>query len=261
MRAGQRRFDRVPIYFEPTTLPPEVWVDVTEQMVPGVLPYYMISNYGRLYHKFLGHMMTENLDSKGYPYKPLATINGPQNVRIHRLVLMGFNYIPGCENLIANHIDGVTHHNWIWNLEWVTASENVLHAYRIGLNQGRLSEEKIHEVCKLLENIDNSLQFIYQITGVSYTTVQAIQNKRSHTDISDQYNIIQRKIGNNLDNEQVHKLCYYYSTVPKGNKTLQIYCGEALRYIGVEPNTKTIKTAKKILGKETYTYISKDYNF
>lgn len=262
MRAGVGRFDIVPIYFDPQPFqaPPEVWVDVTEQMVPGVLPYYMVSNYGRIYHKYLERFLSENIDTKGYPYKPLATVNGPQNVRIHRLVLMAFNYIPGCENLIANHKDGIKYHCWLWNLEWTTSSENSIHAYQYGLI-GKIPEEKIHEVCKLLENATNSLQLVAQVTGVSYSTIQAIQNKRSHTDISDQYNIQSRKVGNNLEMDQVHKLCQYYQSIPRVGKTLDVYCGEALRHIGVEANSRTIKTAKKILGKETYTYISKDYNF
>lgn len=34
---------------------------------------------------------------------------------------------------LINHIDGVKHHNFIGNLEWCTNSENVQHAYDIGL--------------------------------------------------------------------------------------------------------------------------------
>lgn len=261
MRAGVGRYDRVPIYFEPTLLPPEVWVDVTELMVPGIKPYYMISNYGRVYHKYAGTILSENIDSKGYLYKPLATINGSVNVRIHRLVMMGFCYFPGCEELLVNHKDGNKTHPWLWNLEWVNYSENAIHAVQNNLIGPRVEDEKVHEVCRLLENPNNTLQSISMVTGVSYTAVQAIQGKRSHTDISDQYNIQSRKVGQNLTNEQVHEICKYFATIPKGDTTQIDHCRNALISIGVPVTSRTVKTVKKIYTRETYTYISKDYNF
>jgi hypothetical protein len=51
---------------------------------------------------------------------------------VHRLVALAF--IPNPDNKPeVNHIDGNPSNNHISNLEWVTASENLLHAYRIGL--------------------------------------------------------------------------------------------------------------------------------
>ena len=51
---------------------------------------------------------------------------------VHRLVGMAF--IPNPENKpCINHKDGNPQNNHVDNLEWVTYSENTLHAYRIGL--------------------------------------------------------------------------------------------------------------------------------
>ena len=61
----------------------------------------------------------------------LLTHNKKQYKRyIHRLVAQAF--IPN-EKEEVNHKDGNKHNNNLDNLEWVTRSENTLHAYKTGL--------------------------------------------------------------------------------------------------------------------------------
>lgn len=264
MLKGYKTYENVPIYFipRPIVMPPEEFRDITEQMVPGIRPYYMISNYGRIFHKYKNQILSTNIDTKGYLYKPLAIEGGSINCRIHRLVMLAFAYFPGCENYLVNHKDGNKSNCFIWNLEWSTYSDNANHAYKTGLNQNRkVPENQIHKVCKLLENPANSLQFISEKTGVSYSIISAIQQKRVHTDISDKYNIQSRKVNNNLSIDQVNMLCKYYENHPKQG-TLDQHSKAALESIGFkDPSSREIRTAKKILTKETYNYISREYDF
>ena len=56
-----------------------------------------------------------------------------KTVYVHRLIASAF--IPNPDNLpTVNHIDGDTSNNSVDNLEWVSYSENMRHAYRVGLN-------------------------------------------------------------------------------------------------------------------------------
>ena len=271
MRKGTTRFNtESPICFMPTNndvYPPEEFRDITPEMVPGVNPYYMISSYGRVWHMYLRKFLKPATDTKGYLFIPLSTNHGPQICRIHRLVLSAFNPVPNWQMLNVNHKNGIRNYDFIWNLEWTTQSENMVHAYKTGLNgahkRGNVSDEQVHEICKLLEDRNNTINAIADKVGVPYTTVLSIQGKRAHTDISDSYNIQSRKVNSNLTYDEVKQLCEYFEQNRKKNgETLEQCAIRGLAQIGYHnPTTREIRTVKKLLSKETYTYISCEYNF
>ena len=61
----------------------------------------------------------------------------------HRLVALSF--ITNKQNKpFINHINGIRDDNRMENLEWVTHSENVKHAYDIGLN------ENVRNACRIM---------------------------------------------------------------------------------------------------------------
>jgi hypothetical protein len=68
--------------------------------------------------------------------------NKGKHKRVHRLVAAAFcNKRDGCDEV--NHKDGNKLNNRAENLEWCTKSENMLHAYRMGLQtKGRYPVRK-----------------------------------------------------------------------------------------------------------------------
>lgn len=96
---------------------------------------YLIYSDGRVYSKYRDRFLTPKVDNSKYKRISLRTPSlGKQNSKhlVHRLVAQTF--IPNPLNLgYVNHIDGDKLNNDVSNLEWVTASENQKHAYRIGL--------------------------------------------------------------------------------------------------------------------------------
>lgn len=266
MRKGENAYsnsENQPFYFVPMSnqyLPPEEFRFITDQVAPGIKPYYMISNYGRIWHIYKNKFLTFNIDSKGYLYKPLSTIQGPKNFRIHRLVLMTFCFIPGCENLYVNHKDGIKTNCIITNLEWVTAKENSIHAVNTGLNTyKRVDDETIHKICRMLES-GNPQTEIAKECNVNVQMVSAIANKRSHCNISDLYNISQRKIPSHFTEEQVHMICKFYEA-NKPYQPLNQYYTDAVRFCGIECDSLKMRAAQKIFTKDSYRNISKNYNF
>lgn len=117
---------------------------------------------------------------------------------VHRLVLEAFEGPPpeGCE---PNHIDGDKGNNALDNLEWVTHSQNVQHAYDTGLNdpekhalpgethhQAKLTREQVLEIRRRYRESgekftggDVTMAELAEEYGVSLATISNVINRRS----------------------------------------------------------------------------------
>lgn len=143
----------------------ETWRDV-----PGYEKCYQVSNLGRI--KSLKRMVLSNkgfempkpelirkgtITKQGYIEIRLSKDGKKKCFKVHRLVLSAF-----CPSdnpkLECNHKDGNKQNNRIENLEWVTPSQNSLHAHRVlkaknnrGTNNPRakLTPLKVAEIKRL----------------------------------------------------------------------------------------------------------------
>lgn len=99
------------------------------------IPDYEVSTLGRVrsFKSKEPRILKPQAERNGY-LRVTIRINGKDKMfSIHRLVARTF--IPKPEGKrIVNHINGIKTDNRVENLEWVTYSENLLHAYHTGLN-------------------------------------------------------------------------------------------------------------------------------
>ena len=94
-------------------------------------PNYEVSDEGHVRNIKTGRLLKNSL-AKGYPRVVLCDHLHYKPKTIHRLVAETF--IEGDhDGLQVNHIDGDKTNNRVENLEWVTGSANIMHAYRNGL--------------------------------------------------------------------------------------------------------------------------------
>lgn len=100
---------------------------------------------------------------------------------VHRMIAETFLGKPTFECAVVNHIDGNPSNNTLANLEWVTISQNVQHAYTTGLAKrggesvhAVLSEENVVEIKQLLAG--NTVRALAKRFGVSDAAISHIRN-------------------------------------------------------------------------------------
>lgn len=88
----------------------------------------------------IGRVMQQKKCTNGYRTVSLYPRSGKQKqLLVHRLVALAF--VPNPENKPqVNHKNGIKHDNRIENLEWMTCSDNLKHAYESGLARGKSGE-------------------------------------------------------------------------------------------------------------------------
>lgn len=106
----------------------EIWTKID-----GYCGKYEVSNMGNVRSlKGKIKLLQQRTLNSGYLYVSLTSNCKSNNKTVHRLVAESF--IPNAEGKgFVNHIDGNKKNNCSSNLEWVTKSENMKHAYKNGL--------------------------------------------------------------------------------------------------------------------------------
>lgn len=241
----------------------EVFLLVTSDIVPNVFDYYMISNYGRVFHRYLNRYLKPGINGAGYMYVMMSTYNGPKPIQIHRLEMIAFNPIQGYENLDVNHKDGNKLNIHISNLEWATRSENQKHAYMTGLHKPNtnLTEDTVRKICSLLHENKYTNSQIANIVGVTTSIVADIRNGQSWTNISNQYAFFFQRPGRLFTDEMITNICVYFANNPKGDITVNDHCRNALRANNYNDSDRYVETVRKIFTGKYYTKISSNYTF
>ncbi len=147
--------------------------------------YYLISDHGDILGIKTHHIRKQLLSDNGY--KMCSVSLGCRErkvcVRVHRAVAETF--IPNPENKPeVNHLDGNKLNNCVDNLEWVTGSENMIHASENGLLNtqkcedncfSKLTKEKVEWARSVYVPRDKQygLRCLARLLGVDHSTLRS----------------------------------------------------------------------------------------
>ncbi len=173
----------------------EIWMDVI-----GFEGMYQVSNIGRV--KSLdrpmksgvqkncirsGGLLKQQITQHGYYQAYLSKHGLTKGITVHRLLALAFIPNPSKKRAV-NHKDGNKKNNNLSNLEWVTDSENVRHAFRTGLNRvergenhasSKFSDAQVEELRAFAKKIKRPYAVYGKIFGISKAyAFQLIKNNK-----------------------------------------------------------------------------------
>lgn len=169
--------------------------------VPDYEGLYEVSNLGRIrsvertvFRKdgttlhYKGKILHPYIGKKGYPVIGLSKNGRAKTYQLHRIVAKCF--IPAEEEKdFINHKDGDKANCAAENLEWVTSSENVLHAYRVLCRRpprlGACGTNFTPDEVRAIRNDDRSVKVIADEYNTSRENIYNIKKRKTYAIIPD----------------------------------------------------------------------------
>lgn len=149
----------------------EYWVDHWR------FPNHEFSTHGRIRNRKNGHILRPHLDRYGYEVLSIGNVN---NVSVHRVICEAFYGALPFPNAQVNHIDCDRQNNHIFNLEWVTPSENIRWCSQQGRLKYQSGLDRAVEVNKVrvriieTEMVFDSIKDCADYFGVRPTNIQRV---------------------------------------------------------------------------------------
>lgn len=155
-----------------------------------IIEKYKIYSDGRVENTKTGKFLKHQGNGFGY-LKVTLTISGkPIQRYVHRLVAEAYCIKTDYTKNQVNHKDGNKSNNSYLNLEWVTNSENQIHAHENGLKRngnqlwnGKFSEDDIRKIFELKSSGEKQYN-IAKIMNTMPSTISDILNGKRYKHIT-----------------------------------------------------------------------------
>jgi hypothetical protein len=111
--------------------------------IRGLDEYFLITTNGDVYSMRTNKVIKKSISHNGYSLAG-TNIGGKSGKKVTFRVcrVVAFAFIPNPENKPqVNHKDGIKTNDRVTNLEWCTRSQNILHAYLVGLIKRKSGSE------------------------------------------------------------------------------------------------------------------------
>jgi hypothetical protein len=157
-------------------------IKVAFREIPG-FPGYEINAMGIVFSNITKREIRGQVSAKGYRSHCLSLNKKPKVMRTHRLVAMTFIGPPPSAKHQVNHKDGDKLNNFVDNLEWVTAKQNIDHSnYVLGnlrtgeaVNLSKLNDMRVLVVKTLKFNPEWETKRLAAVFNVNESTIRRIK--------------------------------------------------------------------------------------
>ena len=149
-------------------------------------PNYEVSDVGFVRNRNTGHVKRLQLKKDGYLRVSLYFEKKYYHFLVQRIVMDTFKDDLYFEDAQVNHLDGDKMNNSVHNLEWVTRSQNQIHALNTGLvsnkgeknNFSRLSTQDVYNIRWLSQEGFKNIQ-LSKYYSTSRNNISTIVNRKS----------------------------------------------------------------------------------
>ena len=149
---------------------------------------YIVTKEGSIISKYTGKQLYVHTNKKGYQFVRMYIDGTAKTYLVHRVVAQTYIPNPRCKSEV-NHKDGNKSNNAAWNLEWVTAQENVDHSVVTGLVKrgidrpnAKLTDADIYNIRNLREAGATYYELGRQF-NIAYQTAHKICTRQTYTHI------------------------------------------------------------------------------
>lgn len=179
---------------------------------------YLVSSLGDVIKASTMNALAKQRTNRGYYF---VCLNGTPKL-VHRLVAKAFIPNDHPEKTQVNHKNGNKLDNTVDNLEWVTPSENIIHAYENNLikvsacenaPKATITNEQAKIICMLLLQHNGNSRLVSQICHddfkfeASNQIIQQIKHKVSWREISDEWFDDKTFKSWHLSDEEIEHIC------------------------------------------------------
>lgn len=226
----------------------EKWERVDSRAYPNVDGPCWVSNTGRVYNENINAIIYPMHNRDGYCTIPVRIVHPDGTCTyssrlLSRTIMLLFYPVDGSDNLEVNHNDGDKDKNTVYNLSWVTKSENNLFAHMNrqrdqpkGVNHYKtsLTEDDVNNICKLLL-AGHTCKDIASMIGCSPQIVSHIRNGTTFRDKYIEYklfNISKPRNMNRLSDDQEKEAIEFIRAHEAEYEIQRDLLMDALRHVG-----------------------------
>lgn len=250
----------------------EVFVPISPLVCDNLIPYYMVSNWGRIYSLASNRFLHFGIDDDGYYVTTLHTYTnnnlsrncstGQITRRVNRIVLLSFVPIQNADQMIAHHVNHNRMDNRLINLMWVTDKENQQYSLECGYRRfvdisgmknpmAKLTDDQVIEIKDKIRSKQYYLAEIARQYNISMGMLYNLMHNVTFVGVGGYITEDDIQVTDAITDDEFNAICYWLQShdinnrelYPSMNKLLEAFYYE----LGLDQKYGPMENKRKML--------------